>query len=497
MHPTDREPSPGDPSDLSRRSFLAVSAALAVPILSQKPDAIVRDDRAGPPRNFVVVVTDDQRFDALGFMGHPFLETPNIDRLAKNGVVAKNAFVTTALCSPSRASMLTGQYAHTHGILDNETILPESTPIYPKLLQSAGYETGYVGKWHMGGSTDAPRPGWNFWASFRGQGPYFDPTFNIDGQPRKIEGYTTDVITDLAVDWLSGRNEKPFCLVVGHKAVHNPFTPAPRHKDLFADAPCPSPMRDEDRAYAGSPRWVRAQRRSWHGVDGTDGRGVWDGQVASFAEFYRNYMRTIVGIDESVGRIVAALEKKGILESTVFFFTSDNGFLMGEHGLLDKRCMYEESIRVPFVAHCPEIFSRGKTIDGMVANIDLAPTILELAGLPRAATMQGESFAKILRGEEIPWRESFLYEYFYETSYPQTPTVLGVRRKKWKYMEFHGIWDMRQNRALYDLETDPGEMNNLAGDAAVKDTESALSDELGRLLDRFGARRMPSWRKST
>lgn len=482
---------------LSRRRLLKTGAALAAPlaiarIFAQRQETRQTDRK---PRNVVVIVTDDQRFDALGYLGHPFLQTPHIDRLAKNGLYAKNAFVTTALCSPSRASMLTGQYAHAHGILDNETILPESTPIYPKLLQSAGYETAYIGKWHMGGSTDAPRPGWNHWASFKGQGFYFDPTFNVNGETKKFQGYTTDIITDLAVDWLGAKKDGPFCLVVGHKAVHNPFSPAPRHKDLYADKATPQPMPNDAASYAGSPDWVRAQRRSWHGVDGTEGKGIWDGNYKDFSSFYLDYMRTIVAVDEGVGRIVKALEDKAILDSTLILFTSDNGFLMGEHGLFDKRCMYEESIRVPLVVHCPELIKPGRALDELIVNIDYAPTILELSGLEAPPTMQGSSFAKLLTGASTPWRESFLYEYFFETSYPQTPTVLGVRTKRWKYMEFHGIWEKQNGRALYDLETDPRETTNLAGRSEHRAVQRALEVELTALLDRHGARRMPSWKK--
>lgn len=480
---------------IDRRTFLAAAAAAAsVPAIKRAAAPLPVRGPAGKKRNIVIIITDDQRHDALGFRGHPFVETPNLDRLAKNGCWARNAFVTTALCSPSRATMLTGQYAHRHGVLDNETILPAVTPIYPRLLQENGWRTAYVGKWHMGGSTDAPRPGWHRWASFKGQGVYENPLFNIDGRPVGFKGYVTDIITDIATDIIEEEKKGPFCLVVGHKAVHNPFTPAPRHRDLYADKKAPAPMRDEDLNYAGSPRWVRAQRRSWHGLDGTNGKGLWDGNYPSFDAFYRDYMRTIVAIDESVGRIVQALEKAGKLDSTFLLFTSDNGFLMGEHGLLDKRCMYDESIRVPLIAHCPELIPAGGVRDELIANVDHAPTYLEIAGIPVPAEMQGESFLPLLTAQGKPWRDAFLYEYFFEREYPQTPTVLGVRSADWKYMEFHGIWEEKSDRALYDLKKDPGEMTNLIDDPKLAEVRRKLESRLIMLVTELGARRKPSWK---
>ena len=481
-------------ASLTRRGFVAAATAGAGLLAWRTYVAAKPTPSAGSHRNIVLIITDDQRYDALGFLGHPFLKTPNIDALALNGANVRNAFVTTSLCSPSRASMLTGQYAHQHGILDNQTILPRSTPIYPELMQAAGYDTAYVGKWHMGGSTDEPRPGWNYWASFAGQGEYFDPLFNINGTAKQFKGYTTDIISDVAVEWLQGHGGSPFCLVIGHKATHNPFKPAPRHQRLYEGAPVPQPMPDDEAAYADTPEWVHRQRRSYHGVDGIDGKGLWDGQFKDFSAFYYDYMRTIVAVDESVGRVVDALRKKGLLESTFFMFTSDNGFMMGEHGLLDKRCMYEGSIRIPLVVHCPDLIKPGSVVDEMILNIDYASTLLDIAGIDPPRTMQGASFVPLLRGEKIAWRGAFLYEYFFERFYPMTPSVLGVRTPKWKYMEFQGIWDAKNNFALYDIEHDSGETMNLAGRHEMKAIQAKLSNELGTLLERFGARRFPSWK---
>ncbi len=319
----------GSPS-LNRREFLAAGAAAAAAACAAPSRR--RDER---PRNLVLVLTDDQRADAMGCAGHPFLRTPNLDALAARGAWCRNAFVTTALCSPSRATILTGQYAHRHGVVDNGTPLPKGIPTYAKVLQAAGYETAYIGKWHMGAIGDEPQPGFDRWASFKGQGTYFDPTINLDGERKRISGYTTDVLTDLAVEWIRGRGRRPFCLALGHKAPHALFEPAPRHKDVYADAPLPVPQSDTDEAYDDAPKWVRAQRRSTHGVD-----GMYDGRL-DLDRFLRDYHRVLLAVDEGLGRILAALEEKGFLDSTLLLYTSDNGFLLGEHGLIDKRCMFE------------------------------------------------------------------------------------------------------------------------------------------------------------
>jgi len=415
------------------------------------------------------------------------LKTPNLDRLVSGGVLFKNAFVTTSLCSPSRASILSGQYAHTHGVLDNSTALPAETPIFPVELQKAGYDTAFVGKWHMGGESDAPRPGFNRWVSFRGQGVYSNPTFNVDGQQVQREGYVTDLISDYCLDWLKQKRERPFFLYMSHKAVHAPFEPAARHADAYSDVTIPHPdsMADTPENYAGKPLWVRRQRHSWHGVDYM----YHDSTI--FEQFILDYNRTMLGVDDSVKRLLAALREMGLLDSTLIVFTSDNGFLHGEHGLIDKRCMYEESIRVPMIAHCPEIIPAGSSTERMVLNIDIAPTFLEAAGLPVPATVQGKSFLPLARGEKTDWRDAFLYEYFWERAFPQTPTVFGVRTEDYKFMRYHGIFDFDE---LYDLKKDPREMHNLIDDAAHFEVRQQMQRRLNELMRKYEATDVPNFR---
>ncbi len=408
------------------------------------------------PRSIVFIVVDDQRFDALGFLGHPFLETPHLDHLAANGLRFENAFVTTSLCSPSRASILTGQYAHRHQVLDNSTRLPSETPIFPTELQNRGYRTGFVGKWHMGG-TDEPRRGFDRWVSFPGQGSYLGQTLNVDGRHVEQDGYITDVLTEYAIDFLESVGDEPFLLYLSHKGVHAPFTPAERHRGSYAGRryPYPESMADTDENYAGKPSWVRAQRSSWHGVDGLFNDSV------DFDKFVLDYTETLRSVDDSVGAVVAALRELGLLQSTLLVFTSDNGFHFGEHGLIDKRTMYEASIRVPLLIHCPDLIEPGQTRTEMITNLDFAPTFIEAAGAEVPSSMQGESFLGLLDGSRQEWRKAFLYEYFWERMFPQTPTVLGIRTDRYKLMKYHGIWDRYE---LYDLVEDPAERHNLIGD---------------------------------
>jgi len=339
----------------------------------------------------------------------------------------------------------------------------------------------------MGGSTDQPQPGFNRWVSFRGQGVYTNPTFNVDGNRVQRQGHVSDLITEYGVDWLRKERRAPFFLYLSHKAVHAMFEPAPRHRDAYSDAKIPHPasMADIKENYAGKPLWVRRQRHSWHGVD-----YMYHDQI-DFDKFILDYNRTMLSVDDSVGQILDTLNDLGLLESTLIIFASDNGFLHGEHGLIDKRCMYEESIRVPMIAHCPEIIPAGQRSQRLVLNIDLGPTILEAAGAPIPGSVQGKSFLPLARGEHPKWRDAFLYEYFWEEAYPQTPTVLGVRMEDYKYMWYHGIFDLNE---LYNLKEDPHEMVNLIDDASAFEVRQDMHKRLQDLLKQLGATRVPSFR---
>jgi len=436
--------------------------------------------------NFVFINIDDQAWNALGASGRfPFLETPNMNRLAREGARFDNAFVTISLCSPSRACSLTGCYAHRHDVRTNESTdpLPE-LPTYAQVLQQAGYETAHIGKWHMEAKAD-PRPGFDYWLSFKGQGRYENPDLNENGRDFTEQGYMTDILTDYAVKWLKVPREKPFCMNLWHKAVHGPFTPAPRHTGAFPDAELPKPPNADD-TFADKPAWLRrnmtygARRDEWKA---SEGKPVpesippvpWDAKNAARLD----YLRTLLAVDESIGRVLATLDEMGQLDHTVVVFTSDNGFFLGEHRRGDKRLAYEESLRIPLIVRYPGLATPGAVLDSMALNIDVAPTLLELAGAAIPDSMQGRSLVPLLRGDAGGWRESFLYEYFQEAWQQGIPTILAVRTARWKYITYPDLdGEMVE---LYDLENDPIEMHNLAQDSAHADRLEAMRAELERL----------------
>ena len=437
------------------------------------------------PRNVIFVLIDDLRHDVLGVTGHPWIETPHLDALARGGVRMRNAFVTTALCSPSRASILTGQYAHRHRVVDNNNPVPPGTTFFPQYLQQAGYDTAFIGKWHMGGESDAPQPGFDRWVSFRGQGTYLPSKngFNVDGTRVPQRGYITDELTDYAVDWLKQRPAgRPFFLYLSHKAVHADFVPAERHKGRYRDKPFTPPrtMADTPENYDGKPMWVKNQRNSWHGVDFPYHSRL------DVAQYYRQYAETLLAVDDSVGRIMALLRERGLAESTIVMFMGDNGFAFGEHGLIDKRTAYEESMRVPLLMGGGGL-PAGATEDEVVANIDIAPTILEAAGLA-APEMDGRSLLRVARGERVPWRDGLLYEYYWERNFPHTPAMHALRGSRFKYIRYYGLWDTDE---LYDLQEDPLETRNLIRDPAHKGTVTKMNAQLFDALAATGGMYIP------
>ncbi len=503
-------------SDPSRREVLLAAGALglsacgsaegpptpAAPAPAEEPepppDPHVPRPHGGPSRNLVVILVDDQRADGLGLAGHPFLVTPRLDAMGREGAWCRNAFVTTSLCCPSRASLLTGLYAHSHGVLNNQTPLPRHLATWNGIVKRAGYTTAYVGKWHMGGRDATPRPDWDHWVSFPGQGRYHYPgkegapedrQFNVNGTLEAVEGYVTDLVTDRAIDWLQTRKPgERFAMVVGHKACHAPFDPAPRHADAFAEVTAPEPLPDTEAAYAGRPHWLRRMRESLFGVE-----RLYNGRWKTFDEWYRDYHRTLLAVDEGVGRILDALRELGLAEETLVVYTSDNGFMHGERGVLDKRCAYEESIRVPILAWGPGLVKPETRLDKLVLNVDIPSTLLDAAGLDPPESWHGRSFLPLLRGEEVDWRDAFLYEYFFERAFPQCPTVLAVRTEKAKLISYHGAWE---DPEFFDLEADPGELTNLVRDASWVKRRKMLWKRLRGQLGRVGGRWQPSWELS-
>lgn len=499
--------------------LLLILALLPTLMVGQTPGPSAKRPGTNKPKNIIYILADDHRYDFMGFTGKVAgLQTPNLDRLAREGAHVRNAFVSTALCSPSRASILTGQYAHKHTVVDNFADLPKGLTFFPQYLQRAGYKTAFLGKWHMGNAGDGPQPGFDYWLSFQGQGVYYNPTFNINGK-RVTHGdssNTTDLLTDYALKWLSslgkgnGPGSKPFCLYLSHKAVHAEFQPAKRHRGLYRDMPINYPATmyltatDSSKIFgprntavpeldalktnmADMPAWVKNQRYSWHGVD-----YMYHGAI-SFNDFYRRYCETLLGVDDSVGRVLKWLEDNGQLDNTMVVYMGDNGFSFGERGLIDKRHMYEESMRVPLLVRCPALIKPGTVLTQVVQNVDIAPTLLDWAGLPKPAPMQGNSFLPLLRGELTgtpghPWRDRAFYEYYWEADFPQTPTMFGVRTDRYKYIFNHGVWDANE---LYDLQTDPMEVNNLIRSAAHQTIAGELRNQVFDWLEQTGGLQIP------
>jgi len=480
-------------SNIDRRNFIktAGAAAAGLPFVNSKILAEENNSKqikrisGSKPRNVVIILSDDHRYDFMGFMGKPkFLETPNMDKIAKDGAHIKNAFVSTSLCSPSRASILTGMYAHKHKVVDNDAPVPDDVTFFPQYLQEVGYKTAMIGKWHMGHHNDEHRKGFDKWVSFKGQGVYKNPELNIDGSRIKREGHITDILTEYAKDWINEQNENPFFLYLSHKAVHAEFQPADRHLGKYdnVEIEYPESMENTEENYHNKPEWVKNQRYSWHGVD-----HMYHGEM-EFDTFYKRYCETLLGVDESIGHVLDALEKKNLLDSTLVIYLGDNGFCFGEHGLIDKRHMYEDSIRIPMLMHCPELIKSGLKVSELIQNIDIAPTVLELAGIEKPKLMDGHSMVPLLKENKVKWKDEIYYEYYWERPFPHTPTVFGIRTKKYKYITYHGIWDTDE---LYDIKNDPNEMNNLINEPDHKDLILELRKKVFDWLSKTDGLKIP------
>lgn len=484
---------------MSRLSTFACAAfaALALPAQAATPAPTPK------PRNIVFILVDDLRFDAMGFLT-PGLKTPNIDALAKNGVYFPNAVVTSSLCSPSRATILTGQTTRNHRIVDNNNSSEAGLIFFPKYLQEAGYQTAFFGKWHMGSASDGPRPGFDHWVSFKGQGTYFPTdgltpqevaagkvqTLNVDGKLTPQKGYITDELTDYQLEWLDhGRDKsKPFFIYMSHKAVHSDAKPAPRHAEQYKDLEIklPASAADTPENRAGKPMWVQNQRNSWHGVDFAYH------SAREVPDYFRDYYRTLSAVDDSVGRTLTYLRKNGLEKDTLIVFMSDNGFLMGEHGLIDKRNAYEPSVKVPMVAYAPGLLPKGVVNEARVRNLDIAPTLLDVAGAKAPPQFEGRSMLPVATGKVAAkdWTDDdFVYEYYWEWTFPHTPTTFAIERGKLKYIQYHGVWDLEE---LYDLSKDPDEMTNLIDDPAYLQAKIDLRSRLfSQLANRKGEHVVP------
>ena len=450
--------------------------------------------------NVVVVVVDDLRWDEFGAAGHPYVETPHIDRLAAEGAMFVNSFHAVPLCSPNRASILTGQYPSRHGIIDNvaRNLASHGLTTFPMAMREHGYDTAFLGKWHMG-NDPTPRPGFDYWAGLPGQGRTRNPELFEDGRLHVVSGYVTDLLTDRAVDFIRRPRDGPFLLYLAHKAVHPDvrqrddgsvdtrsslgYVPAPRHEGRYEGRTYerrPNVIR-EPGAPAGKPALRRAL--AYRASDDITARfgGILDPGTSETT--IRRRAEMLLAVDESLGRLMATLEEQGALDKTMIVFTSDNGFFFGEHGLsLERRLPYEESIRNPLVVRYPRLVPAGARPSGLALSVDIAPTVLEAAGVPVGGQIQGRSLVPLLRGDPVNWRQSLLVEFYsYENPMPWLVDMdyRVVRTPRHKYIHWMKLPDLDE---LYDLEADPYELRNLADDPGSAALKAELKRDLARLV---------------
>jgi arylsulfatase A-like enzyme len=448
-------------------------ALLVVAAVAGSCEAVRAEDtsRKPAPPNILFLLADDLRWDGLGCTGNRLARTPNLDALASKGALFRNYFVTTSICCVSRASILSGQYARRHGINDFATPFSPAAfaATYPALLRAAGYRTGFIGKFGVG--ERMPEKEFDYWRGFPGQGNYFEK-----GDPVHL----TKRMGDQALEFLSAGDRRPFCLSVSFKAPHSQdgatreFPPDPRDEGLFTEVTFPTPPTAGEKFFRQQPAFVQH----------SEGRVRWERRFATpvlYQKTVADYYRLVTGMDREVGRVLAALREKGLSDNTLVVFTSDNGFFLGERGLAGKWLMYEPSIRVPLIVADPHspARARGRAEEAMTLNVDLAPTLLDYAGVAAPPSMQGRSLRPLIGGEKVPWRSEWFYEHL--TLPKIIPPSEGVRTERWKYLRWVGADPAVEE--LYDLRTDPFEERNLATEGEHRRTLDELRGRWSRLRE--------------
>ncbi len=512
---------------ISHPELLLPAAAAALATCSLQSCTTTKASEPEKPYNIVYIMTDDHTAQMMSCYDTRYINTPNLDRIASDGVKFTNSFVANSLSGPSRACMLTGKHSHANGFTDNTTcVFDGDQPTFPKYLQKAGYQTAIFGKWHL----ESLPQGFDKWEIVPGQGDYYNPNFIMQtGDTVQVHGYLTDIITDKSLDWLDGRDpEKPFCLLIHHKAIHRDWLADTAHLELYEDTTFPLPENFFDN-YEGRPAaaaqemsidkdldivydlkmdrpdvQTRLKNQYYHYINRMDSaqRARWDAFYAPIIEdFYsrnltgdslaewkyqrymRDYAKVVKSLDDNVGRVLDYLEKNGLLDNTLVVYTSDQGFYMGEHGWFDKRFMYEESFRTPLIMHLPKGLDAKGDIPQMVQNIDYGPTFLDIAGVEVPSDMHGVSLLPLLKGEQpADWRNS-LYYHFYE--YPAEHMVkrhYGVRDDRYKLIHFYNDIDHWE---LYDLEKDPTEMHNIYGQPGTEQITARMMKELKKLQEQY------------
>lgn len=471
--------------------------------------------------NIVIIISDDHAYQAIGAYGSSYKSTPNIDRLANEGALFNNAYVTNSICGPSRAVILTGKYSHKNGFKDNTNFrFDGSQDSFAKQLQASGYQTAWIGKWHL----ESDPQGFSFWQVLPGQGEYYNPDFHMmDGSNKRIEGYVSDVVEDASEDWLNKRDKsKPFCLVIGHKATHRVWIPDAQDFGKFDNVtfPLPSTFYDDykgreaakvqdmsiaktmimgydlkmykdendENSQVGIKRMNPEQRKKFDDYYGKIAADFKSKNLSGnaltewkFQRYMRDYMSTALSLDRNIGRTLEYLDKNNLAENTIVIYLSDQGFYMGEHGWFDKRFIYEESFRTPMVMRYPGVIKKGSVSNDLVMNLDIAPTLLDAAGVAIPKDEQGQSMLPLFKDKKGKGRDAIYYHYYENGEHSVSPHF-GVRNKRYKLVRFY---DKVNSWELYDLKTDKHEMNNLYGKKGYEKVTADLYVELNKLIDQY------------
>ena len=450
----------------SRRQFLKKMGTATVLMSSGIP--IIKKMQTQKPPNIIFIMSDDHAAHAISAYGSRINQTPHIDRLAEEGVRFDNCFCTNSICAPSRAVILTGKYSHLNGVMVNKNHFDGRQQTFPKLLRQAGYVTALIGKWHLNGNPT----GFDYWNILPGQGSYNNPEMIENGTHTDHKGYVTDIITDQALDWLKTcSTAKPFCLLIHHKATHANWIPDTKHADLYSDQKIPTPDTFDDnyatrsdqiknhRLKVGINQWQLHYEKRLGEIP--IGMGEQETRQWVYQRYIKDYLRCIASVDENIGRVLDYLDNAGLSENTLIFYTSDQGFFLGDHGLYDKRFMYEPSLRMPLIIRYPKEIKEHTVAKAMVLNLDFASTILDFAGVPIPKEMQGESFRRIAGGEKPDSWQTMMYYRFYESAFGVGP-IEGIRTQRYKLIHYlYG--DMGWE--LYDFDHDPNELQNLYDNA--------------------------------
>lgn len=463
--------------------------------------------------NILFIMSDDHASHAMSCYGSRINQTPNLDRIANEGMRFDNCFCTNSICTPSRAAILTGTYNHINGVTTLGTHMDNQLQTFPKLLQQAGYQTGMFGKWHLGQGPEHCPTGFDDWAVLPGQGLYHNPhfIFKSDSEPggekRICKGYVTDLITDYTLDFLEQRDKgKPFCVMYHHKAPHRRWEPDEKHAHLYLNETIPEPDTLYDDYQNRSSAAAAAKMRVGLHMQDLDLKvqiqeDLSEDELRSWAYqlYIKDYLRVIASVDDNVGRVLDYLEAEGLAEDTIVIYTSDQGFFLGDHGWYDKRFMYEESLRMPFIIRYPREIEPGSICEDMILNVDFAPTFLEYAGVDLPEDMQGSSIRPLLNGETPDgWQTSMYYRYWMHKMHHNVYAHYGLRTDRYKLIYYYndalgqpGTIDetYEPEWELFDLEKDPQEMRSVYDDPAYAETVRNLTDEMHRLQEKVGDER--------